>query len=111
MVYLYYQALYIQYAFMCLTGCKLANTSVHTNKEQETKKERQRHKYREGEHSVNDYGKDESSESSSSFPTSPRRRQQCTVCSVFDTKRKISAVYTLLMVLKTRPSTPVSLEN
>lgn len=75
---------------------------MHTDKGQETIKERPRHKYREGEHSVNDYeAEDEPTESSSSFPTSHQRRQQYTVCSAFDTKTKISAARKLLMVLKT----------
>lgn len=71
------------------------------------------HRDREGEHSVNDYeGKDEPAErSSSSFPTSPQRREPYTPCFVLHTKTKISAVYTLLMGLKIRVSTPVALEG
>lgn len=70
----------------------------------ETKRGRQKrgHGDGEGEHSEDDYeGNDEPAESrSSSFPTSPQRREQYTVCFVSHAKTKISAVYTLLMMLK-----------
>lgn len=87
---------------ICLQRWKLTNTSVHRDKEGETKKG---HRDGEGEHSENDEGNDEPAESrSSSFPTSPQRREQCTMCCVFHTKTKISAVYTLLMMPKIRVS-------
>lgn len=76
---------------------KWTNTSVHRDKERETKKGTRRW---EGQHSEDDYeGNDEPAESrSSSFPTSPQSREQYTMCFVFHTKTKISAVSTLLML-------------
>lgn len=66
--------------------------SAHRQKERDKKGQGDR----ERGHSVNDYeGKDEPAvSSSSSFPTSPRRREQYTPCFVFTTKAKISAVCT-----------------
>lgn len=56
------------------------------------------------EHSENDYeGSDEPAESrSSSFPTSPRRRELHTTC--FDIKQRLVLCYTLLTMPKIRAS-------
>ncbi len=85
--------------------------SKHFSAPRQREGDKKGYRDREGEHSVNDYeGKDEPAESSSSsFPTSPQRREQCTSCFVFHTKTKISAVYTLLMGPKIRASAPVAL--
>lgn len=58
------------------------------------------------EHSENDYeGSDEPAESrSSSFPTSPRRRELHTTCFVFDIKQRLVLCYTLLAMPKMRAS-------
>lgn len=90
------------YQAPCRTKHLDTNENEQTLQCTETKRGRQKrgHGDEEGEHSEDDYeGNDEPADSrSSSFPTSPQRKEQYTMCFVFHTKTQISAGHTILML-------------